>query len=92
MPAAVLLDPSILPLLRCPANGALLTLAPGELLDTLNRLAAAGTLRIVGGGLMIEPLDAGLLRTDGVRLYPIVRGIPRLVSNEAIALEVTANH
>ncbi len=61
----------LLALLRCPATGQPLTIAPKELIARLARE---------------HDLTGGLLREDGKVIYPIRRGIPMMLIEEAIAI------
>lgn len=72
----------------CPENHAPLVLASAHLIAALNERIALGTLATLGGRRLGEPLDGGLVRADGTRLYPITGGIAALVAGEAVALPV----
>ena len=52
----------------------------------LNSQITAGTLKNRAGQLIREKLDAGLIRSDGKYLYPVRRGIPVMLVDEAIPL------
>jgi len=81
-----MLDPDLLATLCCPETHAALAAAETTLVQTLNEQIAAGRLRNRAGQLVTEPLDAGLVRSDGRLLYPIRRGIPVMLIDEAIPL------
>ena len=71
-------------LLRCPISGQTLSLLQKEKLDVLNRHIAEGLTRYHDGRLVGELIDGALMRNDGLILYPIMQGIPRLVAEAAI--------
>jgi uncharacterized protein len=75
-----------LDLLVCPETRHPLAWAEPALIERLNRRVAQGTLRTRGGGLVLEPLEAGLVRSDGLFLYPLRRGIPVMLMDQAIPL------
>ncbi len=66
------ISPELLALLRCPETMQELSLAPAELLE---RLAREG-----------KRIEAGLLRQDGRKVYPIRNGIPVLLVEEGITV------
>lgn len=74
----------LLEILRCPDNRTRLREADAALVDRLNRLVAAGQLANIAGERVERPLDGGLVREAGDRLYPIIDHIPVLLPDEAI--------
>lgn len=78
------IDSQLLELLRCPQDHSELRLADGELIGRLNRWIPAGRIRSVGGQIVRQTMDGGLLRSAGDLLYPIVGGIPVMLIDEAI--------
>ena len=66
-----ILSAELLAILRCPATGQPLTIAPQELIA---RIAPDNKIK------------AGLLREDGKVLYPILNGIPMLLIEDGIAI------
>jgi uncharacterized protein YbaR (Trm112 family) len=79
-----LIPPPLLSLLRCPENRTPLRLVDEALLTQLNDCAAAGRLHNVGGNAIGPRIDGALIREDGRFVYPIVEGIPRLLTDEGI--------
>lgn len=67
------MDESLLEILCCPVTHQPL------------RLADTQTLRLAGTKVAV-PLAEGLLREDGLMIYPVKNGIPLLVPEEGIAL------
>ena len=78
-------DNSLLSWLVCPETHTPLRAASPEILDHLNARIANGALRSRGGELIREPIQAGLLRSDGAYLYPIRNDIPVLLIDASIA-------
>lgn len=66
-----IVSPELLAILRCPATGQPLTIAPKEVIARVARE---------------NEVTAGLLREDGKVIYPIRDGIPRLLIEDAVAI------
>lgn len=81
-----MIDPKILPLIRCPLDGQSLELASDELLAKLNQRIEAGELRDRAEMQVTEKLEAGLVTADQSRFYPARGGIPTLIVDNAIEL------
>lgn len=84
---AELISPQLLEILRCPADHSELSLAEGALVSRVNERIAVGTLMNVGGQTLKKPLDGGLVRAAGDRMYPIIGGIPVMLVDEAIDIK-----
>lgn len=82
-----MIHPLLLEKLRCPENLTKVALAETALIEKLNGLIAAGTLKNRAGAQVILALDGGLIREDGVYLYPIRDDIPVMLIDEAIPLD-----
>jgi uncharacterized protein YbaR (Trm112 family) len=80
------MDSDLLQILCCPETHQALRLAEPNLIETLNRQIAAGTLKNRAGQPVTETLDAGLIRADQKFLYPIRNNIPVMLVDEAIAV------
>lgn len=76
-----------LPGLVCPETHQRLVHADATLVERLNAAAARGRLKFRAGAAVAHRLDAGLLREDAQVLYPVIRGIPHLTVDQAIALD-----
>jgi uncharacterized protein YbaR (Trm112 family) len=76
----------ILPILRCPEDRTPLALAADALVDEVNAAIRAGNLVDRAGRPVEQTIDAGLVRTAGDVLYPIVDQIPVLLVDESIDL------
>ena len=70
----------LLALLRCPSTGLPLSIAPEELLATINRRRGDES-----------QLDAGLLREDCAVLYPVIDNLPVLLVEQAIPVPETTD-
>jgi uncharacterized protein YbaR (Trm112 family) len=81
-----MIAPDLLKILCCPENHQELRAAEPVLVEQLNRKIASGEIRNRAGQPVKEPLEAGLVRGDGKFLYPIRRGIPVMLVDEAIPL------
>lgn len=79
-----IIDPEFLRLLVCPATRQPLRLASAEELAACNAAIAAGGVTNRGGTAVSAPLQAGLVPVDASVLYPLVDGIPILLTAEAV--------
>jgi len=80
----MMIDETLLSLVRCPVDGQTLVVAPQELSAKLNQLIAAGRLRDQADGLVEEPFAYALATADLSRVYPVRDGIPTLIPSESI--------
>ena len=80
------IDPELLQILACPETHQSLVVADAELLARVNARVAAGECKNVGGALVSEPLESGLVREDARVVYPIRDTIPVLLVDEGIPL------
>jgi len=85
-PTRPAVDPKLLEILVCPEDHSPLHLADAEIVAKLNADIACGAVRDRSGNLVKESVDALLVRADGRWAYPIVRGLPILMIDEALAL------
>ena len=81
-----MIDPTFLRMLVCPGTKQPLRMATADELAVINRAVAAGTARNRGGALVVSPVSEGLVTVDGAALYPVLDGIPILLSAEAVLL------
>ena len=82
-----MIDQELIDILVCPENKSKVTLAEQPLVDKANAAIEARTLTSRGGEIIDEKIEGGLLREDGVYMYPIREGIPIMLIDEAIPLE-----
>jgi len=81
-----MIDSEFLGMLVCPTSRQPLREATAAEVETVNAGIAAGKVRNRAGSAVEKPIDAGLVPADGDVLYPVVEGIPILLSTEAIPL------
>lgn len=81
-----MIDKDLLAILACPETRQPLAEANAEQLKRVNESIAAGSVKNVGGVAVKQPLDGGLVRQDGKRIYPVRDDIPVLLVDEGIAL------
>lgn len=81
-----MLNPDILPMLRCPATGEALVFADAQMLERVNAAITAGDARDQLDQRVSESVDGGLVNATEDRLYPIRESIPTLISEDAIRL------
>ncbi len=82
-----MISPTLLALLVCPENKTSLREADAAMIDRINAAIAVGELRNQAGEAITEPIEGGLIREDGTRLYVIRDDIPVMLIDEAIPLE-----
>jgi uncharacterized protein YbaR (Trm112 family) len=80
-----MIDPTFLAMLICPATKQPLRAATAAELAAVNG-AIAGGRHNRGGSVPSAPWPEALATADGAWLYPILEGIPILLSAEAVAL------
>ncbi len=81
------IDKQLLKILVCPETRAPLRLADDSLVKRLNQAIAQGSLKNRIGQTAKSPIDGGLVQEDGKYFYPIIDGIPVLLTDESIPLE-----
>jgi uncharacterized protein YbaR (Trm112 family) len=81
------IDNELLEILACPASRQTLSLAPADLLETLNSKIDAASLRNRGGEVVEKRIEEGLVREDGTILYIIDDSIPIMLIDQSIELK-----
>lgn len=82
-----MIDQELLDILVCPETKQPVRLADGDLLALLNKAIDAGDVADRGGNAVESNLEEGLVREDGLLLYPIRDDIPIMLIDEAIPLD-----
>ncbi|MGD9646650.1 MAG: Trm112 family protein [Pirellulales bacterium] len=77
----------LLDILVCPETRQPLREAPADVLERLNAAIGQGTLVNRSGQRVEQRLPGGLVREDGLVLYPIVDDIPIMLEGESIILD-----
>jgi uncharacterized protein len=85
-----MVDAELIHILACPESKEPVKLAETGLIERLNQAIGAGKVKNRGGDAVTEPVDGGLIRSDGRFLYPIRDDIPIMLVEEAIPLPVPA--
>ena len=80
------IDPELLEILVCPENKQPVNLADPALVDKLNEAQRQCKLLNRFGKPVREAMDGGLIREDHAILYPIIDGIPVMLTEEGIPL------
>jgi uncharacterized protein len=80
------LTANILDILVCPESKQSLTLAPEALIQQLNQKILQRQIFTIAKELVLEEISAGLVRADGLVIYPIREEIPVLLIEEGILL------
>jgi len=82
-----MIDPEFLKILACPETRQRLQEADERTLERLNAAIESGSLMNRGNQKVSCRLEAGLVRSDGLILYPVREEIPVLLFEESIALD-----
>jgi len=82
-----MVDSELLKMLVCPQTKEPVALADAAVIDQLNARIQERNLLRKDGKPVTEPLESGLLRTDGKVLYPIRDNIPVMLVPESIPIE-----
>jgi len=81
-----MVDQELLDLLVCPESKQPVRMADAALLSRLNARIADGGVRTRGKQPVTDPVQEGLVREDGLLLYPVRDDIPIMLIDEAIPL------
>lgn len=84
-----MVDQELLDILVCPETHQPIRVAAPALLARLNAAIEAGGVTNRGGRPVTEPVTEGLVREDGLLLYPVRDDIPIMLVDEALVLEGT---
>ena len=82
-----MVNPELLEILVCPESKQSLRPADEETLERVNQAVGNGSLKNQGGDRVKDRIEEGLVREDGMVLYPVREDIPVMLLDEAIRLE-----
>jgi uncharacterized protein YbaR (Trm112 family) len=74
---------------QCPLTRESVTIASEESIRRLNDRIGEGRARDAGGNWVQQPVEMGLVSTDGCYLYPILQGVAVMLPSLAIILDET---
>jgi uncharacterized protein YbaR (Trm112 family) len=82
-----MVDQQLLDILVCPETKQPVRPAAADVLADLNAAIARGDVKTRGEQPVTEPVREGLIREDGLFLYPVRDEIPIMLIDEAIPLK-----
>lgn len=82
-----MIDSELLKIMCCPETHQPLEFADEETIKKINSEIKSGIKKNRSGELIKEEIDGGLIREDKKFLYPIRKGIPIMLIDEAIPLD-----
>ena len=82
-----MIDQELLDILVCPETKQPVRLADQDLLKLLNEAIEAGDVADRGGNAVQSKIEEGLVREDGLLLYPIRDDIPIMLIDAAVPLD-----
>jgi uncharacterized protein YbaR (Trm112 family) len=85
-----MVDQELLDILVCPETRQPVRLADGETIERLNAAIGDGRAKNRGGVTLSDPVPEGLVREDGLFVYPIRDDIPIMLIDEAIPVPGTS--
>ena len=81
-----MLDAILIEILVCPESQQAVQEAEFNLIAELNQQIQKQSLKNRAGHLVTEEIDSGLIRDDGLWLYPVRNQIPIMLTEEALPL------
>jgi len=82
-----MLNKELLEIVVCPETKQKLKIADQPVVDKLNKEIEEKSLKNKAGQVITEKIDGGLIREDGMIIYPIREQIPILLVEEGIELQ-----
>lgn len=83
-----MVDKNLLDILCCPETKQSVSIADADTVKKINDGIQAGEITNRGGAVVKEAIDAGLLREDGKYMYPVREGIPIMLIDEGIGVDI----
>jgi uncharacterized protein YbaR (Trm112 family) len=81
-----MIDKELLKIMCCPETHQPLEFADEETVKWINSEIKSGRIKNRAGEIVREEIDGGLIRSDKKYLYPVRKGIPIMLIDEAIPL------
>jgi uncharacterized protein YbaR (Trm112 family) len=81
-----MIDSEILEILRCPDTMQSLAIADDDLVKRANQMIEDGSCNSAVGNSVTRKIEGGLIRADGLVLYPIRDRIPMMIVTEGLVL------
>ena len=81
------MDKKLLSILCCPVSHKGLSLARGDVLESINKAIGDGVLTNRDGVTLESALKEALITDDGKLMYPVNDGIPVLLEGESVSLD-----
>ena len=81
-----MIDKELLKIMCCPETHQPLEFADEETVKRINSEIKSGRIKNRAGEIVREEIDGGLIRSDKKYLYPVRKGIPIMLIDEAIPL------
>jgi uncharacterized protein YbaR (Trm112 family) len=81
-----MIDKDLLKIMCCPETHQPLEFADEETVKWINSEIKSGRIKNRAGEIVREEIDGGLIRSDKKYLYPVRKGIPIMLIDEAIPL------
>lgn len=82
-----MVDPELLEILVCPETKQPVRVADDDLVERVNAAIRAGRVENRAGEKVDDLIDGGLVREDGLLLYPVREDIPIMLIDEALELD-----
>lgn len=82
-----MVDPELLEILVCPETKQPVRAADDDLVERVNAAIRAGRVENRTGEKVEDLIDGGLVREDGLLLYPVREDIPIMLIDEALELD-----
>ena len=82
-----MVDPELLEILVCPETKQQLQQADADLLNRLNLAIQSGQVVNRGGHKLVDRVEEGMIRKDGMVLYVVQEDIPIMLLDEAIEVQ-----